>query len=442
MKQRNIHIIQTLGVALTIFGFGKAHAAAVADVRYDLSSDVRFPLLLGFCAVVLTVSYTFGLPDLPKTRKGRWFAGVAAAVVSALVVSAAQLLIGEALLPRFVVFSTALVLPAWFAICSSMFDGSRQRAENRDRVLIVSDWIDDDELQEELDVAERPATLAAKLSLADAEGGPGATSNLLDAARACDASIVVLDREAQVSPLVIDQVAALHTSGVRVRTYSMFYEQWFGKLPVAELERVSLLFDIGEIHQRRYGRLKRVIDLAVAMAMTPLFLLAVPLVAIGNLIGNRGPLFFRQSRVGHLGSDITLWKFRTMRHDDDDDESWTQRNDPRVTSFGRVLRVTHVDELPQLINVFRNELSLVGPRPEQRRYVEELEGKLPFYELRHLVRPGLTGWAQVKAGYANDEAGALEKLQFEFFYMRRQSLAFDVQILIRTLRSVVLRDGR
>ncbi len=440
--KRYVHVLQSLGVAAAIFGFGKFHAAAVAVNTYDLTSDIRFPLLMAYWALVLLVSYTLGLPDLPRTRKARWFTGIAAAGASALAVSLVQLVIGEPLLPRFVVFATALVLPPWFAICSSLVDGGRSRAEQRDRVLIISDWVDRVELAQELDDAERPATLARVMSVAEAEGGPETTQSLVEVALELSASIVVLDREAQLSTRVVDQVAQLHTAGMRVRTYSLFYEQWFGKLPVAELERVSLMFDIGEIHRSRYGRLKRLIDLVVAIAVTPIFLLALPVVLIGNLVGNRGPLFFRQTRVGHLGRDITLFKFRSMRYDEDDDQSWTTANDPRVTSFGRFLRTSHLDELPQLINVFRNELSLVGPRPEQRRYVDELEGKLPFYELRHLVRPGLTGWAQVKSGYSDDEAGALEKLQFEFFYMRRQSLLFDVQILIRTLRSVVLGDGR
>jgi lipopolysaccharide/colanic/teichoic acid biosynthesis glycosyltransferase len=116
---------------------------------------------------------------------------------------------------------------------------------------------------------------------------------------------------------------------------------------------------------------------------------------------------------------------------------WTELDDPRVTPFGRFLRRTHVDELPQVLGILRGDLSVVGPRPEQPEYVEELVTKLPFYDLRHLVRPGLTGWAQVKYGYAGDDRGALEKLQYEFFYLRHQGLALDGRIVVRTLRSVV-----
>jgi len=117
-------------------------------------------------------------------------------------------------------------------------------------------------------------------------------------------------------------------------------------------------------------------------------------------------------------------------------------DDPRITPFGAWLRRTHLDELPQMVNILRGDLSLVGPRPEQPAYVEELEAKIPFYRLRHLVRPGLTGWAQVKYPYGATDGDALEKLQYEFFYLRHQGLALDLRIVGRTVRSVLRRGGR
>src|SRR3546814_9652313 len=137
------------------------------------------------------------------------------------------------------------------------------------------------------------------------------------------------------------------------------------------------------------------------------------MVWLANLGGNRGPLLYRQTRVGKGGKPMTILKFRTMapQRSGDRRDEWTLEDDPRITPVGKVLRKTHLDELPQVLNVLRGDLSVVGPRPEQPRYVEELTEKLPFYGLRHLVRPGLTGWAQVKYGYAGTERDALEKLQ-------------------------------
>jgi lipopolysaccharide/colanic/teichoic acid biosynthesis glycosyltransferase len=154
-------------------------------------------------------------------------------------------------------------------------------------------------------------------------------------------------------------------------------------------------------------------------------------------------LLYRQQRVGKGGKVFTIFKFRTMapRPTGEPANEWTTPDDPRITSFGRLLRRTHIDELPQVVNILRGELGVVGPRPEQPHYVAELEAKLPFYGLRHLVRPGLTGWAQVKYGYAGSETDALEKLQYEFWYLRHQSLRTDARIIGRTVRSVAGSEG-
>jgi lipopolysaccharide/colanic/teichoic acid biosynthesis glycosyltransferase len=257
------------------------------------------------------------------------------------------------------------------------------------------------------------------------------------------ASVVVLDREAQNDESIVGQAAALHEAGIRVRTLTLFYDEWLGKLPVWELERVSLMFDIGELHRARYGRLKRLFDVAVALIGLVAFAVAVPLVLVGDLIANRGRLFYRQKRVGKNGAAFDILKFRTMRPEGENLPSeWTTEDDPRITPFGRILRRTHVDELPQLVSVLRGDLSVIGPRPEQPQYVRELVGKIPFYDLRHRVRPGLTGWAQVKYGYAGSESDALQKLQYEFYYLRHQSLTLDARILGRTARHIVGRGGR
>jgi lipopolysaccharide/colanic/teichoic acid biosynthesis glycosyltransferase len=252
---------------------------------------------------------------------------------------------------------------------------------------------------------------------------------------------VVLSRSAQSDEDVVMQAATLHEDGVRVRTLSLFYEQWLGKLPINELERVSLLFDIGELHAAGYARLKRLVDVALASVGLLALVVVTPVVVVGDLVANRGPLFFRQPRTGRNGTTFEILKFRTMRAARSGND-WTEDDDARITPFGRVLRVTHLDELPQVVNVLRGDLSVVGPRPEQPQLVEEWTDKLPFYRLRHLVRPGLTGWAQVKFHYAGTEQETLEKLQYEFFYLRRQSLGLDLRIVGRTLRAVIGRDGR
>ncbi|MDQ3294382.1 MAG: sugar transferase, partial [Actinomycetota bacterium] len=276
------------------------------------------------------------------------------------------------------------------------------------------------------------------LTSADAAAVRPRSRPLVERAVAAAVNLVVLDRAALAEPGIVSQAAALHENGIRVRTLSLFYDEWLGKLPLSELERQSLLFDIREVHGGRYSRLKRVIDVGVGLGATVLLAVAVPFVVLGDLAGNRGRLFYRQERVGKNDVVFTILKFRTMRPAPaGEDPTWTQRDDPRITPFGRFLRKTHLDELPQALNILRGDLSVVGPRPEQPHYVADLVEKLPFYDMRHLVRPGLTGWAQVKYGYAGDERDTLEKLQYEFWYLSHQSLALDLRIVGRTIRSTV-----
>jgi lipopolysaccharide/colanic/teichoic acid biosynthesis glycosyltransferase len=239
----------------------------------------------------------------------------------------------------------------------------------------------------------------------------------------------------------VAQAARLHENGVRVRTLSLCFDEWLGKLPLSELERVSLMFDIGEVHRTRYGRLKRLVDVLAGITGLAALAVVIPFVLLGNRLGNRGRLFYRQARVGKHGRPFEILKFRTMT-DGAGTTQWTTDDDPRITPFGAWLRRTHLDELPQALNMLRGDLSIVGPRPEQPKYVEQLTEKIPFYNLRHLVRPGLTGWAQVKYPYGASEADALEKLQYEFYYLRHQGLALDARIIGRTLRSVIGRQGR
>jgi lipopolysaccharide/colanic/teichoic acid biosynthesis glycosyltransferase len=387
-------------------------------------------------------AYGSGLPDLRRDTRSALLSGLAATAVAATSISVVQLLLGSLLLPRFVVFASALVLVPWYALCTALASDGRDRDEGRDRVLAVVGVDDAAALEAELHGSpERPALLVAVLDPAAARPTEGRRP-VLDEARASGANVVVLDRFSAADDSIVEQAAELHESGsVRIRTLTLFYDEWLAKLPVSELERVSLMFDIGELHRARYGRVKRMMDIAAAAAGLVALGVALPFVMLGNVVANRGALFFRQERVGRGGRRLTVLKLRTMRPGADTGE-WTVHHDPRITRFGSWLRRTHVDELPQAWNLLRGDLSLVGPRPEQPRYVDQLKDKVPFYDLRHLVRPGLTGWAQVKYDYGSSEADALEKLQYEFWYLRHQAMTLDARIVGRTMRTVIGRSGR
>jgi lipopolysaccharide/colanic/teichoic acid biosynthesis glycosyltransferase len=346
-------------------------------------------------------------------------------------------------LPRFVVFASAAVLTPTYAMLALLAHGGRNRTEERERIVVVAEDGAAEVLTSELDrTSERPAVVVGSLSGLDARHDYPATHPLVEVVQRTRATVVVLDLDAQAEPDVIAQAAELHADGVRVRTLEAFYDEWLGKLPHGELERLSLMFDIQELHSRVYGRLKRVMDFVAGVAAVGALALVLPFVAVANRFGNRGPLFFSQPRTGKNGVTFNIMKFRTMVPSSSAAGTWTADDDPRITPVGKFLRKTHLDEIPQAINLLRGDLSLVGPRPEQPHYVEDLCEKIPFYALRHTVRPGLTGWAQVKYPYGASDFDALEKLQFEFFYLRHQSLWLDVRIAVRTIRSVIGRAGR
>jgi lipopolysaccharide/colanic/teichoic acid biosynthesis glycosyltransferase len=439
--RRLARLLLIVGIPAAVFGLSKYHAEFIG--QYDFTESSRFAWAIAYCGILLVVCYGLGLPDLPRSVTSGFLTSVVAAGLAALAISSVQLVVGDALLPRFVVFGAALLVVPLGTLCVGLSSMGDEASKERDRVVVVGD----DDLVRELEAElrlrpERPAAIVSSLTVEEAADVSGEVFPLMNAVVWSEATVVVLGAAATLDERIVDQAAELHESGVRVRTRSLFYEEWLGKIPIHDLGRVSLFFDIGEIHRDRYGRLKRVFDVVVGIVgLIPLVAL-LPIVLIGNVIANRGPLFFVQDRVGRSGTVFAMYKFRTMRENSAVPTEWTAASDPRVTRFGKVLRVTHLDELPQVVNILRGDLSLVGPRPEQPRYVAELQDKLPFYNMRHIVRPGLTGWAQVKYGYAGDERDALEKLQYDFHYLRRQSFAFDLRIVARTIRAVIGRAGR
>lgn len=437
------------GPILVVIGMSKVHAAWVADPPYDYTGSFRFAWSIAYVVILLVTTYGLGLPDLARSTASSLKLALTASVVSALGISLIQLLVGDALLPRFVVFGAALLLVPWQVAVGWIVRRGLDREADRDRIVLVANDEEAERLiAEQRSTPEKPWRIEAHLRPDQVVAGTGRP--LVEAVMG-GATVVVLDRSALVDPEVIAEAGAVHEFGIRVRTLQQFYEEWLAKLPMSELERSSLFFDIAEVHRVRYGRAKRLLDLAGGVVGLVPYVVAVPVVWVLNLFGNRGPLYYRQERVGRNGASFTILKFRTMLPDDPSasaggvggagGSTWTTEDDPRITPLGRLLRKSHLDELPQVWNIVRGDLSLVGPRPEQPRYVRQLSESLPFYGMRHLVRPGLTGWAQVKYGYAGDEDDALEKLQYEFFYLRHQSFGFDLKVLGRTSRSVLGSEG-
>jgi lipopolysaccharide/colanic/teichoic acid biosynthesis glycosyltransferase len=193
--------------------------------------------------------------------------------------------------------------------------------------------------------------------------------------------------------------------------------------------------------RKLYVQVKRVVDTALVLVTLPFSLVLGSLIVLAIKVESRGPAIYRQERIGLEGKPFRLYKFRTMQVAKDQSARFAERGDERLTRVGRVLRRVRIDELPQLWNVLRGDLSLVGPRPEQEPFVKVFSESIPFYMYRHLVRPGLTGWAQVNFGYADNEADTVEKLSFDLYYVKHLSVWLDLEILGRSVWTVVSGFG-
>jgi exopolysaccharide biosynthesis polyprenyl glycosylphosphotransferase len=261
----------------------------------------------------------------------------------------------------------------------------------------------------------------------------------ITAARAT--AVVIADR-----CLTSDAVSALlwdvSVSGVRVRRLSDFYETEFDKVALASVSGSWFVFDVAEIHHRRlYGAAKRAFECLIALALLALTAPLLVVAAIAIKLSSPGPVLFRQTRVGRNGKPFDLVKFRTMHCSETDRGQWARSDDPRIFRVGRIMRQFRLDELPQLWNVLRGHLSLVGPRPEQPHLVEALAESIPFYETRTCVRPGLTGWAQVSYGYGGSELGTRAKLEYDLYYVKHQSLALDLKVVLSTVTTMAAGGG-
>ncbi len=256
---------------------------------------------------------------------------------------------------------------------------------------------------------------------------------------------VILCSEQPLSEDLVDQLMQARFRGVKVYDLTDFYESLWQKVPIYYLQGgwFALTQGFHLFHNPLGPRVKRLLDLGCALALLLLTLPLMLLTALAIRLESPGPVIFRQQRVGEGNSLFTLLKFRSMRQDAEaQGAQWAQTNDSRVTRVGRFIRLTRIDELPQLWNVLRGEMSFIGPRPERPEFTHSLEKQIPFYNLRHLVRPGITGWAQVLYPYGASVEDARQKLQYDLFYIKNYSLSLDLAILFKTVRVVLFGRGR
>lgn len=234
-------------------------------------------------------------------------------------------------------------------------------------------------------------------------------------------------------------------NGYSVREYTQVYEEMTDRVPVQYVGKdFYRYFPFARNNQNRlYLVYHRLFDMIASILGILIGIALVPFVFLGNLIGNRGPLFYTQERVGLNRKLFRIIKFRTMVTDaEKSGAQFAVVNDARITKFGKFLRATRIDEFPQFLNIFKGEMSVIGPRPEREVFVEQLSEKIPFYETRHVIKPGLTGWAQVKTKYGVTDEDHLRKLQYDLYYIKKRSVFLDIRIVVKTLSTIIFFKGQ
>jgi sugar transferase (PEP-CTERM system associated) len=280
---------------------------------------------------------------------------------------------------------------------------------------------------------------------ADVFGFPvlGTSSDLESITQRHDISRIIVALDDPREALPARGLITLRVRGVSVEDAASALSALTGRIPFGAVRTGWFIFSDGFHRSKWIEFLKRVLDLNVALLGLVLCLPLMAMVALAVWFDSQGPVLYRQTRVGRMGRNFQLLKFRSMRDEAEKDSGpqWACENDPRLTRVGQFLRKYRLDELPQFINVLFGEMSFVGPRPERPCFVEELSKMIPYYDERHTVRPGITGWAQVQYRYGSSIGDAAKKMEYDLFYLKHMSLSFDLAIIFQTIRVVISGYG-
>jgi sugar transferase (PEP-CTERM system associated) len=446
------------GLALLIFA-GDQAIVAISFLAADagamwVGAGAMGPKLLSVAALITFALY---LGDLYNMRLGLGRREMIARLLicqgaAGIGIAAVGFAVPSLRLGRFAFFSivtaATLGLAAWRAAWLSASAHERMKL----RVLVVGVGPVARSIAELVSTSSRPFTIIGFL-----DDALGAVDSLPEGykllAKTKDLTAIV--EETHPDLLVVAQIERrgqfpakalldCRLRGIQVEDWPTFYEKATGKILVTSLRPSWLIFSDGFVKTRRTEVVKGFLDMSLAFLGLVLALPVMTAVAIAIKLDSRGPILFRQPRLGQNGSVFILNKFRSMRQDAERDTGpvWAQDRDPRITRIGAILRRTRLDELPQLFNVLVGHMSFIGPRPERPEFVYELQKVIPFYMERLSVKPGITGWAQVKYRYGASVDDALQKLQYDLYYIKNLSLFLDLLILLNTVQVVLFARGR
>ena len=441
---------------LTVFGceilliFGsvaiaaRAHGAG-ADATLDLW---KIALVTGLCQICF---YYNDLYDLTVVHSSRELlirllqaAGAASIIIALLYLLVPSLNIGDGIfVSSLIIFLIAIV--AW----RLLFNRLAYASNLEERVLIVGSGLTARtlarQIQHQHDFGYRVVGFVHDHTEGRGLHPPtlGAAEDIPRIVRDYDVDRIVVALSDRRGRLPISELLQAKLSGIKVEDATTTYERLTGKILIDDLKPSWLIFSDGFAISRWSRFVKRAIDLVLASVG---FVLAAPLTlltALAVYLDSEGPILYCQERVGQNGKTFTVYKFRSMRVDAEETGTpvWATEQDSRVTRVGRFIRKTRLDELPQLWNVLRGDMSFVGPRPERPYFVEQLSAEIPFYQQRHAVKPGLTGWAQVKYQYGSSVEDAMEKLRYDLFYIKHLSVWLDLSIVFDTVKVILFGKG-
>ncbi len=420
------HVLWFLVLSLLWLPFARAFDAYEPKVEGRFSSSAAAVLKAGLatCGLYLLIPYI--TPPLPSSRSDL----LAFPLIAVGTLVAARALYSLAL-TRPALHRRALIIGAGWAgrtIAEAL-------AEQGDGSYRIVGFVDDDPAKQGLTLHASRFTLAVL----------GNRHSLPTLIRQHHVDVLILAITHEVNGELLQVLTDCLELGVEIIPMPVLYEQLTGRVPIEHVG--SNWYVAMPIHHpltRPFNRLiKRAFDL-IGATLGLLFLAPLlPFIALAIYLESPGPIFYAQERVGEGGRVFRIYKFRTMVPDAEKARAvWAQENDPRVTRVGRILRKTHLDEFPQFLNILKGEMSAVGPRPERPEFVEELAREIPFYRVRHAVKPGMAGWALVKHGYTASKEEAMVRLQYDLYYIKNWSLWLDLVILLKTVLDTVTLRGR
>ena len=448
-----------IGAPVQIFADGALYfAATLLAARVALAptgvpaGSIAAPAV-AFTGIALFVGATFGLY---RDTEDPTFAQLIGRAVLAVLVSAGAAFVLFSYLPgglaaRSVVGYIVLYSLASVLVMRQIILTARRAGVGRRPVLIVGTGEEARTVQTTLQsglprfsVAGFYATGSDSVLIDPASPLFSNTDELCDLVRRLGVrQVIVAVRDQRGGTVPMKQLLDCRIAGIEVMDLAGFYEREHGQVPVESLKSSWLVYGAGFAQSPLRTAVKRGFDVVCSLVLLALAAPVMLLAAAAIAIESGRPILYRQERVGRGGRSFDCIKFRSMRTDAEHDgvPRWAQASDPRVTRVGRFMRKARIDELPQLFNVLRGEMSLVGPRPERPTFVHQLSARIPFYDVRHSVKPGVTGWAQVRYTYGASVEDATRKLQYDLYYVKNHSLMLDLLILVETVRVVLFGEG-